>query len=428
MPNCLSRVLVFLIVALGTALPAYSQRVGVKPSSDGDAARRSTEKQSRPRVASPSNAEELAAQNPFAARANREVRPSQTETSAGQTPTMVPRANQTETTGVDTLVLRDGSRLEGAITRFSGAGGATIMVGDREHRVEFARIERLDANVSETFVRAVEAFEAGRRSGLDSEYRRALALFKESRASAERSFEKEWATAKIVEALLALGRQDEAIVEFFILCRLDPYTAFLSSIPLLWQNQRSARTDAAAARNAQETAALWLDPRDNPTNAPNPVGRLLAASTLMRSAKHGAAAVAALRELGALEPPDDADPDMVETCRLVSLLALAQLWRDDVLKKPEQKVVDRWIRVLELFPNAYKPGPAALIALGEKALRNDAEAARYFTLAGMLTNDRALAIECLGEACDAYERQGLKKPAEKLRAFLAKENVQSEQR
>lgn len=419
MPNRLSRVLVFLLVSFWTVLPVYSQRIGVKPSSDGDAASRTTERQSRTRPR-PSEAEDLSAQNPFAARANRTVQSSQTETSAS--PTLVPRAGNSGTTGSDALVLRDGSRLEGALTRLSGADGATIMVDGREERVEFARIERLDASVSEIFVQGIEAFDAGRRSGLDSEYRRALALFKEARSSAARSFEKEWATAKIVETLLALGRQDDAVVEFFILCRLDPYTAFLPSIPLFWLNQRSVRTDAAAARSAEEAAVKWLESRDNPTGAPNPVGRLLAASTLLRSAKHGAAANAALRELAALEAPDDAETDCVETCRVVSLLALAQLWRDEILKSPERKTVDRWIHTLGLLPNAYKPGPSALIALGEKALRDDAEAARYFMLAGMLTADRELALECVEECAAAYERQGQTKLAEELRASLAKKN------
>ena len=407
---------VALLVALLVARPCAAQRAQIKTSDDAKNSRTS-----RNAVAP----DDIAAQNPFAARANRASAGQAAETSSSPSARVVPRA-ASEPLGVDLLVLRDGARLEGTLKRLSGFDGASFEADKRVQVVPTSKIERIEASVSSTFCQANDALETGRRTSLDSEYRRAYALFKEARSTASRQFEKEWATAKIVETLLALGRHDEAVVEFFILCRIDPYTAFLPSIPLRWRNQRSSQTDSNAVRNAEESAAQWLGARENPSGKPNPVGRLLAASVLLRSARHSADAAAALRELCVCEAPDGASEEAVETCRVVSLLANAQLWRDDVLKTPERKNVDRWIRVVELLPNAYKPEPASLVGLGAKALGSDEEAARFF-LIGTLSLDRDLSRECAANCADALERLGKTKEAEELRASSSRISAQNAQ-
>lgn len=421
---------VALVAALFAARPCAGQRAALRSSDPEGAARVSVgAKNGRAsRGAVPS--EDVAAQNPFASRANRvaaERANAASEQPGATTPSapIVPRASSAPQLGADALVFRDGTRLEGTLKRLSGFDGVSFEAEGRGVVVSTAKLERLEASVSPTFVQAFEAFEAGRRSSLDSEYRRAYALFKEARSAASRMFEKEWATAKIVETLLALGRYDEAVVEFFILCRIDPYTAFLPSIPLRWRNKNALRSDPNAAQSAEESAAQWLEARDNPSGKPNPVGRLLAASVLLRSSRYGAEASAALRELCVCEAPDGAGDDAVETCRVVSLLANAQLWRDDVLKTPEAKNVERWIHVVELLPNAYKPGPSALVGLGSQALGDDENAARFF-LYGTLALDRELARECVENGADALERLGQKKSAEELRASLADDPAQNE--
>ena len=422
------RVLAAIVVALVAAQPCFAQRTEIKGSGADRSARATgsakNSRTSRTAVAS----DDVAAQNPFAIRANRASSDRAAESSATPAPTatIVPRASSAPL-GVDALVLRDGTRLEGTLKRLSGFDGATFEADGKTLTVPTSKLDRIEASVSPTFAQAQEAFESGRRASLDSEYRRAYALFKEARSTASRSFEKEWATAKIVETLSALGRRDEAVVEFFLLCRIDPYTAFLSSIPLGWLNRRSLQADQNAARNAEESAAQWLDARDNPSGKPNPVGRLLAASILLRSAKHGPDAATALRELCVCEAPDGAPDDAVETYRVVSLLANAQLWRDDVLKNPDRKSVDRWIRVVDLLPNAHKPGPSALVGLGAKSLGADEDASRYFMF-GTLSCDRELSQECAANCADALERLGKTNEAGELRAASSRNAAQNERR
>lgn len=422
------RILAAVIVALVAVQPCVAQRTEIKGSGSDRSARATGGAKTGRTSRSAGAPDDIAAQNPFAARANRVASERAAELSATPAPsaTIVPRASSAPL-GTDVLVLRDGTRLEGTLKRLSGFDGATFESDGAVQVVPTSKLDRVEASVSPTFALAMDAFETGRRASLDSEYRRAYALFKEARSTASRSFEKEWATAKIVETLSALGRRDEAVVEFFLLCRIDPYTAFLPSIPLGWLNRRSSQSDPNAARNAEETAAQWLDARDNPSGKPNPVGRLLAASVLLRSAKRGADAATALRDLCVCEAPEGAPDDAVETCRVVSLLANAQLWRDDVLKTPERKSVDRWIRVVELLPNAYRSGPSALVGLGSKALGADEDAARYFMF-GTLADDRELSQTSLANCADALDRLGKTKEAEELRAASARDAAQNERR
>lgn len=440
-----------LAASLCLAPCASAQRLNVKPSTKGPTSSAAAagktggseeQKTTRPRNTRPSaSTENLDAQNPFAARANRAARLAEPDASAAQSsaapkkeptseptpasapsksaasPTITPRRTQSASEVVtDVVTLRDGTRVEGTLEELSGGAGATISVGGEARTYPPTEIESVEAAVSPAFADALDAFAAGRRTGSASEYRRALALLREARSSATRRIEKELATARITETLEALGRQEEAVSEFFILCRLDPNTAYLSSIPLRWLNQRSPRVSASARQDAETTAAEWLPARENPTGSPNPVGRLLAASTLLRSGKYGTEAVAALRELSVTEAPEGASEGEAEICRVVSLLALAQLWRDETLKVPREADVRRWARTVDLLPNEYRPGPAALVGFGEKALHNDAEAARRFVFAAALAHDQTLAATCMKEAAEAYERAGDGATASALRA------------
>ena len=88
--------------------------------------------------------------------------------------------------------------------------------------------------------------------------------------------------------------------------------------------------------------------------------------------------------------------------------------------------VDRWIRVVELLPNAYKPEPASLVGLGAKALGSDEEAVRFF-LIGTLSLDRDLSRECAANCADALERLGKTKEAEELRASSSRISAQNAQ-
>ena len=390
---------------------------------------------------------DVAAQNPFAARAAQEAAKRANLTngakSAGSTnggvregaansANSINGANRVAlepiatTNRVDVLRLTNGETLSGTVLRISGNGGLTFQTSDGETRtVPFDEIDRLEASVGADFARGVEAFELGRKLGDPAEFRRAVALLQAARKTDERRWAKEWATAKVVDALVALGRDDDAAAQFFLICRLDPYSAFLPSIPLRWAPRAAfgAGESPDARRQAEDEAALWLPATKNPSGVANPLGRLLAASILLDSARYKKDAVEALRDLTVCEPPEDArsDADAVRTCRTVALLATAQRWRLETLTNPTAETVDRWAETAALLPVELRLGPAFLVATGNESLgRDDAAADGFLRVALLASSNRNLAERATGRAASALERLGRRDEAETLRRDAAR--------
>ncbi|MBQ9800922.1 MAG: hypothetical protein IJO40_13445 [Thermoguttaceae bacterium] len=322
---------------------------------------------------------------------------------------------------VDVLRLKGGETLSGTVSRISGNGGLTFKTTDGATRtVPLDEIERLEASVDADFARGVEAFELGRKLGDATEFRRAVALLQAARKTDERRWAKEWATAKVVDALVALGRDDDAAAQFFLICRLDPYSAFLPSIPLRWAPRAAfgAGESPDARRQAEDEAARWLPATKNPSGVANPLGRLLAASVLLDSARYKKDAVEALRDLAVCEPPEDArsDADAVRTCRTVALLATAQRWRLETLTNPTAETVDRWAETTALLPVELRWGPAFLVATGNESLgRDDAAADGFLRVALLSAANRNLAERATARAASALERLGRRDEAETLR-------------
>ena len=322
---------------------------------------------------------------------------------------------------VDVLRLKGGETLSGTVSRISGNGGLTFKTTDGATRtVPLDEIERLEASVDADFARGVEAFELGRKLGDATEFRRAVALLQAARKTDERRWAKEWATAKVVDALVALGRDDDAAAQFFLICRLDPYSAFLPSIPLRWAPRAAfgAGESPDARRQAEDEAARWLPATKNPSGVANPLGRLLAASVLLDSARYKKDAVEALRDLAVCEPPEDArsDADAVRTCRTVALLATAQRWRLETLTNPTAETVDRWAETTALLPVELRWGPAFLVATGNESLgRDDAAADCFLRVALLSAANRNLAERATARAASALEKIGRRDEAEALR-------------
>ena len=322
---------------------------------------------------------------------------------------------------VDVLRLKGGETLSGTVSRISGNGGLTFKTTDGATRtVPLDEIERLEASVDADFARGVEAFELGRKLGDATEFRRAVALLQAARKTDERRWAKEWATAKVVDALVALGRDDDAAAQFFLICRLDPYSAFLPSIPLRWAPRAAfgAGESPDARRHAEDEAARWLPATKNPSGVANPLGRLLAASVLLDSARYKKDAVEALRDLAVCEPPEDArsDADAVRTCRTVALLATAQRWRLETLTNPTAETVDRWAETTALLPVELRWGPAFLVATGNESLgRDDAAADGFLRVALLSAANRNLAERATARAASALEKIGRRDEAEALR-------------
>ncbi|MBP3530714.1 MAG: hypothetical protein J6K25_05985 [Thermoguttaceae bacterium] len=322
---------------------------------------------------------------------------------------------------VDVLRLKGGETLSGTVSRISGRGGLTFQTTDGAARtVPLDEIDRLEASVGAEFARGVEAFELGRKLGDAAEFRRAVALLQAARKTDERRWAKEWATAKVVDALVALGREDDAAAQFFLVCRLDPYSAFLPSIPLRWTSRAAfgAGESPDARRQAEDEAARWLPATKNPSGVANPLGRLLAASILLDSARYKKDAVEALRDLAVCEPPEDArsDADAVRTCRTVALLATAQRWRLETLTNPTAETVDRWAETAALLPVELRLGPSFLVATGNESLGRDEAAANGFLRVALLASaNRNLAERATAWAASAFEKIGRRDEAETLR-------------
>lgn len=371
---------------------------------------------------------DVAAQNPFAARAAQEAAKRADSANGGVRTDSASSANRVAlepvasgANRVDVLRLKSGETLSGTVSRISGRGGLTFKTTDGATRTfPLDEIARLDASVDAEFARGVEAFELGRKLGDAAEFRRAIALLQAARKTDERRWAKEWATAKIVDALVALGRDDDAAAQFFLICRLDPYSAFLPSIPLRWASRAAfgAGESPDARRQAEDEAARWLPATKNPSGVANPLGRLLAASILLDSARYKKDAVEALRDLAVCEPPEDArsDADAVRTCRTVALLAAAQRWRLETLTNPTAETVDRWAETAALLPVELRLGPSFLVATGNESLgRSDAAANGFLRVALLADANRNLAERATARAASALEKIGRRDEAETLR-------------
>lgn len=374
---------------------------------------------------------DVAAQNPFAVRAAQEAAKRADSANDGVRGNSAVSANGANRVAlepvasganrVDVLRLKGGETLSGTVSRISGNGGLTFRTTDGATRtVPLDEIDRLEASVGADFSRGVEAFELGRKLGDAAEFRRAVALLQAARKTDERRWAKEWATAKVVDALVALGRDDDAAAQFFLICRLDPYSAFLPSIPLRWAPRAAfgAGESPDARRQAEDEAARWLGATKNPSGVANPLGRLLAASILLDSTRYKKDAVEALRDLAVCEPPEDArsDADVVRTCRTVALLATAQRWRLETLTNPTAETVDRWAETTALLPVELRLGPAFLVATGNESLGRDEAAADGFLRIALLADaNRNLAERATARAASALEKIGRSDEAETLR-------------
>lgn len=363
------------------------------------------------------------ATNPFAQRAARETAQNAAAPAETSRFPLVP-TDSAESPAADVLVLKRGERLDGAVEKLSGLDGVSFRVaGENSSRnFAFAEIERLEFAASPEFRAGNAAFESARLSGTAADYRRALAAFQEARQVETRRPLRELATAKIVETLSALGRDDDAANEFFVLARLDPFSAFLPTIPLRWA-ERSALKSGPTSEQTENAAASWLAAQPSAKSAPNPVARLLAASILLNSAKYKDDAVAALRELVVCEPPTDAaasgapvSADATQTCQTISLLATAQLWRLALRQTPTDRELARWEKTAELLPNELRLGPTFLVARAAASKNRDDAAALAFLRVALLSPSRTLAEIAAEEAADSLEKRGKTPDAERLRA------------
>ena len=166
-----------------------------------------------------------------------------------------------------------------------------------------------------------------------------------------------------------------------------------------------------------QTAESQLLGTDGRSGSRSPCACLLAASILLNAAgERGDAARQTMRALVACQAPDDS-VDAEATCRLVALLASAQLWRRSILTNPKADEVAGWERRLALFDESVRLGPSALVAQGLNAIGREEEAARlYLEIALLGSRDRVLSTYGTVEASATLERLGRAEESRRLRA------------
>lgn len=267
--------------------------------------------------------------------------------------------------GSDRVVVADSTRPEGervvtgTIRSITGAEGVTIQSAGSGETFSFPMTTVLDivTERSPSHAAGETFFDRGIKTGDREEFSKALLFFREARRNEE---ERAWScrllTARIVDCLVMLGDGEQAAEEFFLLCRADPLTPHLSSVPLPWSDRF---TSSSVPR--QTSTAEWLEPEKNPTGKWNPAGRLLAASILL-SGPDRKKGIAALQELAGMRNPFPDQPDAAEFCRTVSLLAAAQLWRMKLPLIPNKGEVEKWEKALDRFPVSAAAGPTYVVA------------------------------------------------------------------
>ncbi|MDD3588075.1 MAG: hypothetical protein PHQ75_12910, partial [Thermoguttaceae bacterium] len=213
--------------------------------------------------------------------------------------------------------------------------------------------------------KAEELFESARQTRNTAGIQQALSLYEQARRNTELPlWLRQWFTVRIVECHMMLGQDIQAAQQFFLLCHIDPYTPFIDHIPLNW-SLRSSFEEQKARTQLVELATQWLSSTDNPTKHPNPVGQLLAASLLLDAPGPGRlAAQQTLESLVTCSSPDTKSPGLNETCRIVSLLAMTQLWRLKLLTGTDKKELFVWLETIEKLPVPLQGGPLYLVSEG----------------------------------------------------------------
>ena len=265
------------------------------------------------------------------------------------------------------LVLQDGQKqtVNGTIESITGLYGLTISSGEQTLRIPMTQVLAIRTAKTAEYQKADDLFESARQSRNTTELQEALSLYNQARRNAELPlWLRQWFTVRIVDCHRMLGQDALAAQQFFLLCHIDPYTPFIDHIPLNWAI-RSSFEEQAARAPLTELATQWLSPTENPTKHPTPVGQLLAASLLLDSpgpSRQNAKQV--LESLVTCTSPDDKSLGLNETCRIVSLLAMTQLWRAKLLTGFEKKELPTWLETIENLPVRLQGGPLFLAAEG----------------------------------------------------------------
>ena len=240
------------------------------------------------------------------------------------------------------------------------------------------------------------------------QYETALQNYRKIRENETKFNDRQRQTAKIVRCLTALGRTEQSVAEFFVLCRTEPFTGHWTCIPLVWY---SANNSASSGISPLDRLALeWLSPSTNPSGRENPVASLLAASVLLSSSNTANQTNAAnqLRQLSFSN--NDDNPNRKEELAIrkqVAQLAVTQLWRTQIVKLKSEKELANWEPLVETIHEPLKAGPYMVLGDGLAKVQNHEKAIIAWLRVPVLhSENRFLAAKALDSAAQMLKKLG----------------------
>ena len=206
-------------------------------------------------------------------------------------------------------------------------------------------------------------------------------------------------SAQIVRCCIALGESDQAVQEFFVICRDDPQTTLYDCIPLPWNPPPAA---PGAPKMIERTATEFLDPLKNPS--PGTAAVLLAAGVLSVSAQAAdrERGLALLGRLAQGEGP-------------AAQLASAMLWKQKIptLRTPNDLAF--YENAVERMPEPLHAGPYFLLGQAANSVGDREKAVLYWMRLPILYSEQKLLVDAaVTEAADALEKLGRPTPVNRL--------------
>jgi tetratricopeptide (TPR) repeat protein len=236
-------------------------------------------------------------------------------------------------------------------------------------------------------------------------------------------------TIQIIRCCLAQGETERAVLEYFLLCHVEP-TPPLEWIPLPW----FVPVEKAIGMSLREkTAEDWLDPLQ--TNKPNLAATLLAAGTLSVSPDQAKRrrGYQLLRELETIleTPKSEPKPEKEKSNktsevqdavfrRHVSLLATALRWKQRIPTLRNQTELTPLRRILDQIPEPFRAGPLFLFAQAVRMVGDHETAILHWMRIPILYSENTpLAVEALRESALSLEKLERFDQAKRLRLEMA---------
>ena len=198
-------------------------------------------------------------------------------------------------------------------------------------------------------------------------------------------------SAQIVRCCTALGETDQAVQEFFLICRVDPQTTLYDCIPLPWNPlPRLPGVPSAIEKTAEDV----LDPLKN--RSPGPAAMLLAAGILSVSTQQ------TNRNRGR-----DLLNALAQQEGHAAQLATVMLWKQRIPMLRTVNDLTRLENVVEKIPEPYRAGPYFLLASAANAFGEQEKAVLYWMRLPILyPHDKLLVEAAVNEAAATLEKLG----------------------